>query len=241
MGSRGTDVAREAASLVLLNDDFASLVGAVRLGRRIYRNIQHAMSYLVAVHIPIAGMGLLPVLFGWPLLLYPVHVLFLEFIVDPACSLVFEADRADGRVMQRPPRAPAARLFSAAIVRHSVLMGTVALLYAIAVYGVALMLLAEREARTLAFMAMVLGNLLLILVSRAQGESLQHTLARPNAVFWWIIVVTLAALTVVIAVPQAADLFGFAMPPLRASVIVMLAALGLMLPAVLRGRRRGVQ
>lgn len=143
MGSRGTDVAREAAALVLVNDDFASLVGAVRIGRRIYDNPQHAMSYLLAVHIPIAGMGLLPVLFGWPLVLYPLHVLFLEFVIDPACSLVFEADPEHANVMQRKPRPAKARLFSKHTVFNSMVMGAAAFAYSLGVYAISLAWLEE--------------------------------------------------------------------------------------------------
>ena len=106
MGGRGTDVAREAASLVLLDDDFKSIVDAVRLGRRIYDNIRHAMSYLIAVHVPTAGMALLPLLFGWPMVLAPVHIVFLEFVIDPACSIAFEAEPAHPSTMRRPPRNP---------------------------------------------------------------------------------------------------------------------------------------
>src|SRR5262249_52951314 len=92
MGARGADVARESADLVLLDDDFSSIAKAVRPGRRIYDNIQKAMVYVAAVHVPIAGMSLLPALFGWPLALLPLHIGFLELIIDPACSIVFEAE-----------------------------------------------------------------------------------------------------------------------------------------------------
>ena len=111
MGKRGSDVAREAASLVLLDDDFTSLVEAVELGRRIFDNIQKATCYIVAVHVPIAGMALLPLLFGWPLVFYPVHIVFLEFVIDPACSIAFEAEPAEPAVMRRPPRPATSRLF----------------------------------------------------------------------------------------------------------------------------------
>ena len=111
MGGRGTDVAREAAALVLLDDDFSSIVQAVRLGRRIFDNIKKAMAYIFAIHVPIAGMSLLPVLFDWPLVLLPVHIVFLELIIDPACSIVFEAEPEEADVMQRPPRDPAEPLF----------------------------------------------------------------------------------------------------------------------------------
>ena len=93
MGQRGTDVARETAAIVLLDDRFPSLVEAVRAGRRIFANLRKAMGYLFAVHVPIVGLSLLP-LFGGPVLLLPVHVVLLELIIDPACSLVFEAEPA---------------------------------------------------------------------------------------------------------------------------------------------------
>ena len=137
MGRRGSDVAREAASLVLLDDDFTSMVEAVKLGRRIFDNIQKAMCYIVAVHVPTAGMALLPLLFGWPLVLYPVHIVFLEFVIDPACSIAFEAEPPEQDVMRRPPRSATSRLFNGWMIATSVLQGVgvlvaVALLYALA-------------------------------------------------------------------------------------------------------------
>ena len=140
MGRRGTDVAREAAALVLLDDDFASLVATVRQGRRIYDNIRNAMTYLLAVHIPLAGMGLVPVVLGWPLFLFPVHVVFLEFVIDPACSLVFEAERSEKNVMHRPPRDPRERLFTREMVAEGVFLGFGAFVAVAVVYGSALAL-----------------------------------------------------------------------------------------------------
>jgi P-type Ca2+ transporter type 2C len=213
MGSRGTDVAREAASLVLMNDDFASLVGAVRLGRRIYENIRHAMSYIIAVHIPLAGLGLLPVLLDWPLVLYPLHVMFLEFVVDPACSFVFEADTESADLMQQKPRASDASLFSRQIIYRSVLRGGLALVGVIGVYGLALSLLPEDQSRTLAFVALVTSSVLLIFVSRTRIDATQANFARPNSLLWWISGVTLCALLAVVYVPAIAALFQFATPP----------------------------
>ena len=106
MGERGTDVAREAASLVLLDDDFSSIVGAVRIGRRIFDNLKKAMAYIFAIHVPIIGLSLLPVVFGWPLILLPVHIVFLELIIDPACSIIFEAENEEKDIMQRRPQRP---------------------------------------------------------------------------------------------------------------------------------------
>ncbi len=113
MGARGTDVAREAAALVLLNDDFASLVTAVRYGRRVFANLRKAIVFVVAVHVPIVGLSIVPVLLGWPMLLMPVHILFLQLIIDPACSVVFEAEPLEADAMRTPPRRPDARLFDA--------------------------------------------------------------------------------------------------------------------------------
>ena len=112
MGGRGTDVAREASSIVLLDDDFGSIVKSVRLGRRIYDNLRKAMGFIFAVHVPIAGLALLPLIFGLPILFGPVHIAFLEMVIDPVCSLVFEAEPEEDDVMRRPPRAPDEPLFS---------------------------------------------------------------------------------------------------------------------------------
>ena len=127
MGGRGTDVARETASLVLLDDDFASIVAAVSLGRRIYDNIRNAMCYLLAVHVPTAGMALLPLVFGWPLIFFPVHIVFLEFVIDPACSVAFENEPAERDVMRRPPRDPKAPLFSRRMLTTSLVQGAMVL------------------------------------------------------------------------------------------------------------------
>lgn len=229
MGGHGTDVAREAAALVLVNDNFAALVAAVRLGRRIYDNIRHAMSYIVAVHIPIAGLGLAPVLFDWPLLLFPVHVLFLEFVIDPACTLVFEADPESQTVMQRRPRPTHERLFSRAMLRTSLLLGGVVLAYSLTVYYVALISMTEQRARTLTFIAIVIANLGLIFVSRSQRDSLSGIYARPNKVYWRIAALTCAALALVTYVPGLAALFKFDAPAWQAVVSVTISALLLML------------
>jgi P-type Ca2+ transporter type 2C len=127
MGGRGTDVAREAASLVLLDDDFGAIVAAVRLGRRIYDNLRKSMAYILAVHVPIAGLAVLPLLFGWPLILSPLHIAFLEMVIDPVCSIVFESESAEPDTMRRPPRDPAGPLFTTGFVAWSLLQGVVVL------------------------------------------------------------------------------------------------------------------
>ena len=126
MGGRGTDVAREASSIVLLDDDFGSVVKAVRLGRRIYDNLRKAMGFIFAVHVPIAGLALLPLIFGLPIIFGPVHIAFLEMVIDPVCTLVFEAETEEDDIMRRPPRAPDEPLFSTRLILWSVLQGLLA-------------------------------------------------------------------------------------------------------------------
>jgi Ca2+-transporting ATPase len=217
MGGRGTDVAREAAAIVLLKDDFASLVRAVRSGRRIYDNLQHAMAFIVAVHVPIAGMGLLPVLLGWPLLLLPLHVLFLEFVIDPACSFVFEADEHDRGIMQRTPRQVSAKLFSLGMLRRNVLMGLAILVLVLAIYGSTLNQ-GPNEARAAAFATLIIANLTLIFVNRAPQASLRELLMRTNRVFWWIAAGALSALALALYIPPIASRFQF--DPPAASTLV---------------------
>jgi Ca2+-transporting ATPase len=210
MGSRGTDVARESASLVLLDDDFASIVHAVRLGRRIFDNLRKAMGYVMAVHVPIAGTALLPVLLGWPLVLLPAHIVFLEFIIDPVCSIAFEAEPEERDVMSRPPRSPRQRLFSWQIWVVSLLQG-MAVFAAVA----AVLLLArsrgtgEAEARALAFATLVGGNLALVLSNRSWSRSLLATLRAPNRAMAVIAAVAAGALALVLYVPPLARLFHF--------------------------------
>jgi P-type Ca2+ transporter type 2C len=229
MGGRGTDVAREAAALVLVNDDFNSLVAAVRLGRRIYGNIRHAMSYIVSVHIPVAGLGLLPVLLGWPLSFFPLHILFLEFVIDPACAFVFEADSEPADIMRRKPRRPSERLFSGTTLRRSVALGVCTLAFATAVYGIALAEYEAGIARALVFIGIVIANLALIFVSRSRSESLATIYSRPNPLYWWIAGSALACLASVIYVPAVASVFQFSPPPLIAVVIVTVAAAAVVL------------
>jgi P-type Ca2+ transporter type 2C len=210
MGGRGTDVAREAAALVLLDDDFASIVAAVRLGRRIYDNLQKAMSFLLAVHVPIAGLALLPLLLGWPILFSPVHVAFLELVIDPVCTIVFEAESEEAGLMRRRPRDPRAPLFSPRLVLGSLAQGALVLAAVMALYGGALGRgLPEGEARALAFTTLVLGNFALILFTRSSSISLAAALLRPNPALWGVFAVASALLALAVFVPTIRGLFHF--------------------------------
>ena len=231
MGGRGTDVAREASSLVLLDDDFASIVKAIRLGRRIFDNIRKAIAYIFAIHVPIAGMSLLPVLLGWPLVLLPVHILFLELIIDPACSFIFEAEPEEADIMLRPPRDPREPLFSRRNVLASVLQGLCVLVTVVAVFNIALSLnRGENEARALAFTTLIVANLGLILTNRSHTRTILATLRTPNAALWWVLGGATVLLSLVLAVPALRDIFRFAPlhPPDLAICLVagLLAILG---------------
>jgi len=211
MGSRGTDVARESASLVLLRDEFGAIVDTVRLGRRIYDNVRNAMCYLLAVHVPIAGMAFLPLVMGGPIMLYPVHVVFLEFVIDPACSVVFEAEAGERDAMRRPPRDPREPLFSGAMLALSVALGATVLLAVVLLYAWALSSgRSDGEVRALAFSAIVFGNLALIFANRSRSRPILATLVRPNPMLWWMTIAAIAALALALYVPPAAAVFRFA-------------------------------
>ncbi len=211
MGGRGTDVAREAASLVLLDDDFSSIVKAVRLGRRIFDNIKKAMAYILAIHIPIAGMSLIPVLLGWPLVLLPVHIVFLELIIDPSCSVVFEAEPEEADVMSRPPRDPRKPLFRGRTVGLSLLQGMIVLVIVLAVFVVSLYRgQGGPEARALTYTTLIIANLGLILTNRSWSRTIIETMKTPNAALWWVIGGALIFLGLVLYVPFLRDLFQFA-------------------------------
>ena len=210
MGGRGTDVAREASSLVLLDDDFSSIVEAVKLGRRIFDNLKKALAYIFAIHVPIAGLSLLPVLFKWPLILFPVHIAFLELIIDPACSVVFEAEPEEEEVMRRPPRDPKEPLFDARTVGLSVIQGLSVLVIALAVFAVALLRgQGELDARALTFTTLIVANLGLILTNRSWSRTILATLKSPNGALWWVVGGALVFLGLALYVPFLRDLFRF--------------------------------
>ena len=210
MGGRGTDVAREAASLVLLDDNFISIVSAVRLGRRIYDNLKKAIAYIFSIHIPIAGMSLIPVLFGMPLILLPVHIVFLELVIDPACSIVFESEKEEKNVMTRPPRKREEQLFTKKTLFLSLLQGFVVLGVVFLIYINSInMGLIEGEVRTLTFTTIVIANLCLILINRSWSETLLTTLRTPNRAMLWVFTGTLISLVLVLTIPVLQDLFRF--------------------------------
>ena len=204
MGGRGTDVAREAAAIVLVDDNFASIVRAVRQGRRIFGNLRKSMSYILAVHVPIAGMALLPLLLGWPIVLFPMHIALLELAIDPACAMVFESEPADEDVMRQPPRDPATPLFAGSTLMLAVLQGLGVLAAVLGAYVWGPQQLDETQARALAFSTLVLGNLALILSNRAGSRGLLASLGVRNRMLWGVMVFTLLLLALALYLPPLA-------------------------------------
>lgn len=210
MGKRGTDVAREAASIVLLDDNFASIVGGVRLGRRIYTNLQKAMSYIFSIHVPIALLSLLPALLGWPLALVPVHIVFLEFIIDPSCTIIFENEKEEPGIMERPPRKLTEPIFSRRMVIESIIQGLVVAIIVIFAFKYLLDLgWSVEKARGLTFLILVVANIFLIPAISGK-QALSNIFKLQNKAMFIILAITSMSLYFVFSIPTLTELFKFA-------------------------------
>lgn len=211
MGEKGTDVAREASSLVLMDDNFASIVGAVKMGRRIFDNLQKALSYIFAIHVPIAGLSLIPVFFaGLPLILWPVHIVFLELIIDPACSIIFEAEKEEKNVMSRPPRDINEPFFGAKKILLSCTQGIGILIISLMVYFIGLgMGYSDNAVRTLTFVTLIVSNIAIILSNRSWTANIFRILISPNKSVKWVVGGAIFFLALILNVPFLLDLFQF--------------------------------
>lgn len=210
MGKKGTDVAREAADLVLMDDSFASIVGGVRLGRRIFVNLRKALVYVTAIHVPIAGLALIPILLGKPQLLFPMHVVFLELVIDPICAMVFEAEPGGATAMQRPPRKRDEALFGPTQLWLALVQGLGVLAGVLGLYLWALDRYPQAEARGAAFLALVIGNLVLALADAASSGAPLFTARR--RIYWIISAAAGAVLTAVLTIPPLEAVFKVATP-----------------------------
>jgi Ca2+-transporting ATPase len=211
MGEKGTDVAREAASLVLMDDNFASIVGAVRMGRRIFDNLQKALGYIFAIHVPIAGLSLIPVFFAdLPLILWPVHIVFLELIIDPACSIIFEAEKEELDVMSRPPRAYDEPFFGMKKILLSCSQGIGILIIVFSVYLFCLKHgYSEREVRALAFTTLIASNIAVILSNRSWTRNIFQILSTSNITVKWVTGGAAFFLILILNIPFLLNLFQF--------------------------------
>ena len=232
MGKRGTDVAREASAMVLLEDDFGSIVQSVRLGRRIYDNIRKAMAFIFAVHVPIAGLALLPLAFGLPILFGPIHIALLEMVIDPVCALVFEAEWEEDDVMRRPPRPPADPLFSVPMIGWSVFQGGLAFAMLATVFLVETWSgMPEMELRALTFFALIAEIVALILVNRSFSASLGEALIRHNAALRYVVAAITGVTALILVLPQAQAMLKFGSIAWRDMVLAL--GLGVMLLVLL--------
>lgn len=227
MGEKGTDVAREASSLVLMDDDFSSIVGAIKMGRRIFDNLQKAFGYTFAIHVPIAGLSLIPILLGnLPLILWPVHIVFLELIIDPACSIIFEAEKEEINIMNRPPKKIDEPFFGGKKILFSCMQGVGILIITFAVY-----ILAQRfgyevnEARAMAFTTLIISNLAVILTNRSWTDNIFKIIATRNKAVLWVTGGAIIFLTIILNVPFFLDLFQFQKPQLINVIVCSSAGL----------------
>ncbi len=220
MGRKGTDVAREAADLVLLDDGFASIVGGVRMGRRIFANLRKALIYITAIHVPIAGLALLPILLGLPQLLFPMHVVLLELAIDPICALAFESEHSTKTAMKRGPRRSDEALFGFGQLLMALTQGAIILVGVLILYLLSVHDIGAEQARGAAFIALVVANLSLALVDAAGDEG--RVLDPDRRIYWIIAAALLTMLVLVVATPFLAAIFHLAPPP----ALYILVALG---------------
>ncbi len=210
MGRKGTDVARESADLVLMDDSFASIVGGVKLGRRIFVNLRKALIYVTAIHVPIAGLALIPIVLGLPQLLFPMHVVFLELVIDPVCAMVFEAEPGSATAMQRPPRRRDEPLFGPAQIGLALIQGLGVLAGVLGLYVWSLGQVSEPEARGLAFLTLVIGNLVLALTDASTSGG--RLFAPHRKIYWGIAAIACGALALILYAPVLASVFRVAPP-----------------------------
>jgi Ca2+-transporting ATPase len=231
MGKRGTDVAREAASLVLMDDTFPAIVEAIHLGRRIYTNLRHALVYTLAVHVPIIGLSIVPVLAGWPLILAPIHIAFLELAIDPACSIVFEAEKGDSDLMRKAPRPRGQVLLSPYYMVLGLVQGALITGASLGAYALALHRTENTDlAGTHAFLMLVVANVFLIFSLRTPRPGLRVMFSGLSQVTIMVLVITLLAVISVVTVPFLADLFGFHPLTFAQICIILLAGAGFLGP-----------
>lgn len=227
MGSKGTDVARESSSLVLLDDNFSSIVAAIRSGRKIFDNLQKAMSYIIAIHIPIIGLALLPAFFPQlPILLMPMHIVFMELIIDPVCSIAFESEKEEMGIMNRPPRNPNLHFFGFKNIIRSASVGLFLLCMVIAVYFLSIQEgHKEGEIRAIAFSSLIIGNIFLILTTLSKTRSAFWVLFEKNTALLIIIFAALAIMVLVIQTPYLRTVFNFDYPGLKHFLTSLIGAL----------------
>ncbi|MFA7298258.1 MAG: cation-translocating P-type ATPase [Candidatus Absconditabacterales bacterium] len=245
MGQRGTDVARESSAIVLLDDDFSSIVHGIRTGRKIFDNLKKAMIYIVSVHIPYAGLIVLPIFLGRPIILYPIHVVFMELIIDPACSIIFEGEKEEANIMSRLPRDPKESLFGKRTLFFSVLQGLFVLFITLIIHRIFTRLgQSEVIINTASFITLVIGNLSLILVNRSWTHSIIKMFSIKNIALFPILIGTLICIIMMVYIPAVANIFHFTSMGIRYFLLAIVAGFSSVLRfeiVKLIARKRGVE
>lgn len=231
MGKKGTDVAREASSLVLLDDNFASIVSAIRAGRKIFDNLQKAMSYIIAIHIPIIGLSLIPAfLKELPIFLMPLHIVFMELIIDPVCSLVFESEREEKNIMNRMPRPTSEKFFGFNKIAYNAFKGLLLLCMVLIVYFSSINEgHTEGETRAITFSSLIIGNIFLILTNLSKTRNFLSVLFSKNLFVFTIIPLALIMLFLIISIPALQTVFNFEFPGYQHFIPSITASLVLLL------------
>lgn len=226
MGRKGTDVAREASSLVLLDDNFSSIVSAIRAGRKIFDNLQKAMDYIIAIHIPIIGLTLLPAFFSeLPILLMPLHIVFMELIIDPVCSIAFESEKEEIGIMSRPPRDLNKPFFGMKRIVGSASIGLFLLIMVLTVYLISIKEgHSGGEIRAIAFSSLIVGNIFLILTTLSKTRNAFAVLLERNTALLIILFAASGLLILLITVPYLQTIFSFSYPGFSHFVISIMGA-----------------
>ena len=226
MGKSGTDVAREAAAIVLLEEDFGRIVDAIRLGRRIFDNLRKVMLYIIAVHIPIAGMAVIPLLLGWPVMLMPMHVVLIEMIIDPMCTFAFESEPEEKDLMLQAPRPMNDLLVAMPQLLLGAFQGLLLLLACLFVFRISLsMHYSDELARTLAFLTLTGGNLAMIRVIASRTWVLKSFFGSSRSSYWLITAMATTVVTVCIYLPWLRSIFGFEVPSIEQAVIAIISGI----------------
>lgn len=227
MGRRGTDVAREAAGIVLLDEDFGRIIEGIRLGRRIFDNLRKVIIYIAAVHIPVAGLGFLPVVLGLPIIIWPLHVVVLEMVVDSMSSLAFEDTPPEPDIMRRPPRRRSESVAALSQLLYGLAQGTAVFVAAFGIYVGALAVGVDTDvARAMTIVTTVIGNLGLVLNNSSQHSLFAGALPRPQPLFLPIAGATLTLIVLALYVPALREIFYFGLPSWIELAVAAAAALG---------------